>query len=86
MRSAHIDKVHVVRGRVYHRPEQHLVRDLAVEPDVLVGGEQPGDVWPDEPDEVAQHWRSAILHPPVGREQSGPRPRSVCGSPAGKDE
>ena len=55
----HVDEVDVVRRRMHHRPEQHLVCYLTMEPDVLVGGEEPGYIGPDVPDEVAQHLQSA---------------------------
>ena len=44
-----------MRGRVYHRPERHRIRDLTVEPDVLVGGEEPGDAGANDKNDVAQH-------------------------------
>jgi hypothetical protein len=50
-----VDEVDVVRGRVDHGPERHLVGDLPVEPDVLVGREQPGELRPNDADDVPEH-------------------------------
>ena len=36
-------------------PERECVRNLSVEPDVLVRGEQPGELGPDDTDDVTQH-------------------------------
>lgn len=38
-----------------HGPEGHRVRDLTVEPDVLVGGEEPCELGADNTNDVAQH-------------------------------
>ena len=40
---------------VNHRPKCHRIRYLSVEPDVLVGGEEPGDAGANDADDVAQH-------------------------------
>ena len=40
---------------MHHRPECHGIRDLTVEPDVLVGREQPCKAWSDHADDIAQH-------------------------------
>ena len=50
-----VNEVHVVRRRVNYSPEEHAVRHLAMEPDVLVGRESPGQFRPDNPDDVPQH-------------------------------
>ena len=42
-------------GRVHHRPKGHRVRDLTVEPDVLIGREQPCELGADDADDVPQH-------------------------------
>ena len=42
-------------GGVDHSPERHRVGHLSVEPDVLVGGEEPGNAGADNTDNVAQH-------------------------------
>ena len=42
-------------GGVDHGPESHRVGDLTVEPDVLVGGEEPGDAGANDTNDVAQH-------------------------------
>ena len=40
---------------VDHSPEGKRVGDLTVEPDVLVGGEEPGDAGANDTNDVAQH-------------------------------
>ena len=42
-------------GGVYDRPEEHLVGDLSMEPDVLVRRKRPSELWTDDTDDVAQH-------------------------------
>ena len=42
-------------GGVHHCPESHRVGDLSMEPNVLVGGEEPGNLGTDDADDVAQH-------------------------------
>jgi hypothetical protein len=44
-----------VRRGVDDGPEGQLVRDLTVEPDVLVGGEQPSELRADDTDDVPEH-------------------------------
>jgi hypothetical protein len=51
-----VDEVDVVRGGVDHGPEGHRVGDLPMEPDVLVGGEQPSQLGAHDADDVAEHW------------------------------
>jgi hypothetical protein len=50
-----VDEVDVVRRGVDDGPEGQLVRDLTVEPDVLVGGEQPSELRADDTDDVPEH-------------------------------
>lgn len=50
-----IDKVDIVSGGVDHCPECHRISDLTMEPNVFVGGEQPGQLGTDEADNVSQH-------------------------------
>lgn len=50
-----VEEVDVVRTSVHGGPERQCVRDLPVEPDVLVRGEQPGELGPDDTDDVTQH-------------------------------
>ena len=50
-----VDKIDIVGGCVDHGPECHRVGDLTVEPDVFVGGEEPGELGTDDTDDVAQH-------------------------------
>ena len=50
-----VEEVHVVSGGVNHSPEGHRVRDLTVEPDVLIGREQPCELGADDADDVPQH-------------------------------
>lgn len=50
-----VDKVDIVRGGVDHGPESHRVRDLTMEPNVLVCREKPCHVWANDTDNVAEH-------------------------------
>ena len=50
-----VEEVDVVGGGVHHGPERQCVRNLPVEPDVFVRGEQPGKFGPDDTDDVTQH-------------------------------
>ena len=54
--TLNVEEVDVVSSGVDHGPECHGVGDLPVEPDVLVGGEEPGNAGADNTDNVAQHW------------------------------
>jgi len=53
--TLNIDKVDIVSSGVDHGPECHGVGDLSVEPDVLVGGEEPCYFGTDDLDDVAEH-------------------------------
>ena len=53
--TLNVEEVDVVSGSVDHGPESDRVRDLTVEPDVLVGGESPGETRADDANDVAQH-------------------------------
>jgi hypothetical protein len=53
--SLDIDKVDVVGGSVDHCPKGHRVGDLTVEPNVLIGGEKPGEFRPDDTNDISQH-------------------------------
>src|ERR1700733_10850215 len=50
-----IDEVDVVGGGMDHGPECHRIRHLSVEPDVLVGREQPSKLGSNDTDYVSQH-------------------------------
>lgn len=50
-----IDEVHIVGSSVNHRPESHGVSNLSVEPNVLVGGEKPGEFGANDTDDIAEH-------------------------------
>lgn len=50
-----IEEVDVVRRRVDHSPECHGISDLAMEPDVLISGEEPRQVRTNHTDDVAKH-------------------------------
>lgn len=50
-----IDEVDVVGGGMDHSPECHRIRHLSVEPDVLVGREQPSKLGSNDTDYVSQH-------------------------------
>lgn len=51
----HVDKIDVVGSCMHHCPKCHGIRDLTVEPDILVRGEEPGELGPNDTDDVAQH-------------------------------
>lgn len=53
--SLNIDEIDVVSGGMNHGPESHGIGNLAMEPDVFVGGEEPSHMRPDETDDVPQH-------------------------------
>lgn len=42
-------------GGVYHSPEGHGVRDLAMEPNVFVRREEPCEAGANDTDDIAQH-------------------------------
>ena len=44
-----------MRSGVHHSPEGHGVRDLPVEPDILIRGEEPGKSGANDTDNIAQH-------------------------------
>jgi len=52
----HIEEVDVVGRGVDNSIEEHLVCDLSVEPDVLIGGEEPSQLWANDTDDIAEHW------------------------------
>lgn len=41
---------------MHDSPEQNLVGDHAVEPDILVCRKRPGQLGPNNTNDVAQHW------------------------------
>ena len=53
--ALNVEEINIMSGGVDHGPESHGVRDLSVEPDVLVGGEKPGHAGADNTDDVSQH-------------------------------
>lgn len=64
--ALNVDEVNIVSGGMNHCPKSHGVCHLSMEPDVLIGGEQPGELGPDDADNVAQHGNED--HPPVESE------------------
>jgi hypothetical protein len=50
-----VDKVDIMSGGVNHCKECHRVSDLTMEPDIFVGGEEPGQLGTDDFDDVAEH-------------------------------
>jgi len=56
-RSFNINEVYVVCSGMNHCPEGHRVCDLTVEPDILIGGEEPSQVRTNNPNDVAKHWK-----------------------------
>lgn len=70
-----IDEVDVVGGGVDHCPKSHRVGDLTVEPDVLIGGEKPSELWSDYANNVSQHREedeAAIVSEDEPRASRGP--------------
>ena len=53
--ALNVEEINIMSGGVDHGPESHGVRDLSVEPDVLVGGEKPCHAGADNTDDVSQH-------------------------------
>lgn len=53
--SLDVEKIDVVSSGVYHCPESHGVCDLSMEPNVFIGGEQPGELGTNDTDDIAQH-------------------------------
>ena len=53
--ALNVEEINIMSGGVDHGPESHGVRDLSVEPDVLVGGEEPSETGADDTDDVPQH-------------------------------
>ena len=50
-----IDEVHIMGSCMDNGPEQHLVGNLPMEPNILVGRESPGEFRPDDPNNVTEH-------------------------------
>ena len=50
-----VDKVDIVGRGVNHGPEGHRIGNLSVEPNVLIGREEPAEFRADEANNVAQH-------------------------------
>jgi len=53
--SLDIDEVDIMSSGVHHGPESHGVGDLTMEPDVLIGGEQPSQLGSYDLDDITQH-------------------------------
>ena len=51
-----VDEVHVVSSDVNNGPEEDLIGDLSVEPDILIRRERPGESRSNDTNDVAQHW------------------------------
>ena len=49
------DEVYIVGRSVNHGPEGHRISNLPMEPDVLIGREEPVQFRADEANNVAQH-------------------------------
>jgi len=56
---------------VYHCPEGHGVCDLSMEPNVFVGGEQPGELGANDTDDIAKHWEEDETSR-IGEYETGP--------------
>ena len=41
---------------MYHSPKCHLISYLSVEPDIFISWEGPGQLGPDDANDVAKHW------------------------------
>jgi len=50
-----VDEVDIMRSRVNHSPEEHLVSDLTMEPDILVGREEPRQLGANDSNDVTEH-------------------------------
>lgn len=50
-----VDEVDVMSRGVDHCPKGHGIGDLTMEPDVFVGGEEPGELGTDDFDDVPEH-------------------------------
>ncbi len=53
--ALYIEKIDIVGRCVDHGPKCHRISDLSVEPDVLVSGKEPGELWADDANDVSQH-------------------------------
>jgi hypothetical protein len=63
-----------VSSGVYHCPEGHGVRDLPMEPNVFIGGEQPCELGADDTDDIAKHWKENKTSG-IGENETGPTRR-----------
>jgi hypothetical protein len=50
-----VDEINVVSSDVHHGPECQRVSDLAMEPYVFIGGEEPSEVRTDDTNDVTKH-------------------------------
>lgn len=50
-----IEEIDVVSCGMDHSPESHRICDLSMEPDILVGREEPGDLGANDTNDIAQH-------------------------------
>lgn len=48
-----VNEVHVMGSDMHNSPEEDLVGDLPMEPDILIRGECPGELWADDTNNVA---------------------------------
>ena len=55
---------------MYHCPEGHGVCDLPMEPNVFIGGEQPGELGTNDADNIAKHWKEDKT-PSIGENETG---------------
>lgn len=53
--SLDIDKVDIMGGGMDHGPKCKGISHLAMEPNVLVGGEQPSHLWTNDTEDIPQH-------------------------------
>jgi hypothetical protein len=54
--SLNVDEINIMSGGVNHSPERHGISDLSVEPNVLIGGEEPSEFGTNDTDDISQHW------------------------------
>lgn len=66
------DEVDIVGCRVDHSPESKRVRDLTMEPDILICGEDGRHFWTDEANDVTD-WAKKNCQKPVRRLDRGRR-------------
>ena len=52
-----IEEVDIMGGCMNDSVEEHLVGNLTVKPDILIGGKEPSKFWTDNSDDITEHWK-----------------------------